>query len=361
MSQQESKPAMPFFDIGSRRIGPGNPVYIVAEMSANHGQSYDRAMRIVEAAKVAGADAIKVQTFSPDTHTIDSRKKWFVVGQGTPWAGRTLYDLYKEAMMPWDWQIKLKKAAEDLGLDFFSAAVDVTSVEFLEGIGVSVHKVSSFELVDTGLLEKIASTGKPVILSTGMATLAEIDEAIEVLVKGGAAGISLLKCTSAYPSPADQMNLQTIPDLMQRYDMAIGLSDHTMGVPVPAAAVALGASIVEKHFTLSRSIPGPDSSFSMEPKEFKVLVETIRTVEAAIGNVCYGPNVEEEKNLNFRRSLFVVEDIRPGELFTDKNLRSIRPGYGLHPRFLKEVIGLRATGAIDRGTPLQWHLVNKGE
>ena len=342
-----------------RRIGPGCPVYVVAEISANHNRDFDQALRMVQAAKDAGADAVKLQTYTPDTITLRSDREHFRIGGGTLWDGRTLHDLYAEAAMPWDWQPKLKAEADRLGLELFSSAFDATAVDFLEKMGVPAHKVASFEMVDLPLIEKMARTGKPLIMSTGMATLEEIEEAVATARAAGARQIALLKCTSAYPSPPEEMNLRTIPDLAARFQVPVGLSDHTMGIAVPVAAVALGACIVEKHFTLSRSVPGPDSAFSLEPAEFKAMVEAVRTAERALGGVHYGASGEEEKSRVFRRSLFVVEDVKAGEKFTEKNVRSIRPGNGLHTRHLKEVLGRTATRDIARGTPLSWELVSR--
>ena len=274
----------PYIEINARRIGPGYPTYIVAEMSANHNQSFEQAIKIVEAAKQAGADAIKIQTYTPDTITIDCDNEYFRV-KGTLWDGRTLYDLYSEAYTPWDWQPKLLEIATTLGLDLFSSPFDATAVDFLEAMRVPVYKVASFENVDIPLLRTIARTGKPVIMSTGMATLAEIDEAVQTLRAAGTEQLALLKCTSAYPSLPEEMNLRTIPHLAEAFGLPVGLSDHTLGTAVPVAAVALGACIVEKHFTLSRAEAGPDSAFSLEPHEFKAMVEAVRTAEKAIGVV----------------------------------------------------------------------------
>lgn len=348
---------MPYIEIGDRRVGPFQPVYIVAEISANHDQKFDQAVELIKAAKEAGADAVKFQTYTPDTMTIKSDRPEFRIGGGTLWDGKNLYDLYAEAYTPWEWQPKLKEIAEELGLDFFSTAFDPTSVDFLEEIGVPVHKLASFEIVDILLIEKIARTGKPLIVSTGMATLGEIEEAVRVARNAGATQIALLKCTSAYPSPPEEMNLRTIPHLAESFGVPVGLSDHTLGIAVPVAAVALGACIVEKHFTLSRHIPGPDSAFSLEPHEFKVMVEAIRTAEKALGKVHYGVSEREARSRVFRRSLFIVKDIKVGELFTEENVRSIRPGHGLHPRYLKDVLGRRATRDITAGTPLTWNMV----
>ena len=343
--------------IGARRIGPGCPVYVVAEMSANHNQDFDQAVELLKAAKEAGADAVKLQTYTPDTLTIRSDKEYFRIGKGTLWEGKTLYELYSEAYMPWEWQPKLKKIADEIGIDLFSTAFDPTAVDFLEDMGVPVHKVASFEIVDIPLIEKMARTGKPLIISTGMAMLDEIEEAVQAARKAGATQIALLKCTSAYPAPPEEMNLRAIPHLTEAFHVPVGLSDHTLGIAVPVAAVALGACIVEKHFTLSRDIPGPDSAFSLEPHEFKTMVEAIRTAEKALGEVRYEVGEQEAKSRVFRRSLFVVKDMKAGEIFTEENLRSIRPGYGLHPKHLKDVLGRRAIQDIKKGTPLGWNLI----
>lgn len=343
--------------IDGRRVGDGAPVYVVAEMSANHNQSYDEAVRIIEAAKEAGADAVKVQTYTADTLTIDCDNEHFRIGEGSLWAGRTLHDLYGEAYTPWDWQPRLRDVATRLGLDFFSTPFDDTAVEFLEQMGVGAYKVASFEIVDLPLIARMARTGKPLIMSTGMASLAEIDDAMRAARSAGAADIVLLKCTSAYPAPASEMNLRTIPHLAEAFGVPAGLSDHTLGTTVPAAAVALGACVVEKHFTLSRAAKGPDSAFSLEPAEFRAMVDAIRTTEAALGRVNYDVGAREAKSRIFRRSLYVVENVRAGEMFTEKNLRSIRPGDGLAPKHWSEVIGRRASRDIARGVPLEWALV----
>ena len=344
-------------EIGRRRVGAGEPIYIVAEMSANHNQDFDQAVELLKAAKEAGADAVKLQTYTPDTLTIRSDKEYFRIGKGTLWEGKTLYELYSEAYMPWEWQPKLKKIADEIGIDLFSTAFDPTAVDFLEDMGVPVHKVASFEIVDIPLIEKMARTGKPLIISTGMAMLGEIEEAVQAARKAGATQIALLKCTSAYPAPPEEMNLRAIPHLTEAFHVPVGLSDHTLGIAVPVAAVALGACIVEKHFTLSRDIPGPDSAFSLEPHEFKAMVEAIRTAEKALGEVRYEVGEQEAKSRVFRRSLFVVKDMKAGEIFTEENLRSIRPGYGLHPKHLKDVLGKRAIQDIKKGTPLGWNLI----
>jgi pseudaminic acid synthase len=348
-----------FIEINGRRVGNQYPVYIVAELSANHNQNFEQAVALIHAAKEAGADAVKLQTYTPDTLTIPSDKEYFRIGGGTLWDGRTLYDLYGEAYMPWEWQPKLKEIADDIGIDLFSTAFDLTAVDFLEEMGVPVHKVASFEIVDIPLIEKMARTGKPLIISTGMATLGEIEEAVQAARRAGATQIALLKCTSAYPAPPEEMNLRTIPHLSEAFGVPVGLSDHTLGIAVPVAAVALGACIVEKHFTLSRDIPGPDSAFSLEPQEFKAMVEAIRTAEKALGEVHYGVSEREAQSRIFRRSLFVVRDMRAGEVFTDENVRSIRPGYGLPPKYLPEILGRRTVRDVEKGTPLNWRLIGE--
>ena len=344
--------------IGRRSVGTGQPTYIVAEISANHRQKFEEAVKLVRAAKEVGADAVKVQTFTPDTITLRSDREDFRVGGGTLWDGRTLYDLYEEAHMPWEWQPKLKAVATDLGLDFFSSPFDPTAVEFLEKIGVPAYKVASFEIVDIPLIERIARTGKPLILSTGMATKEEIGEAVDAARGAGADQIALLKCNSGYPAPPEEMNLRTMVDMRETFRLPIGLSDHTLGMEVSEAAVSLGASIIEKHFTLSRSVPGPDSAFSLEPSEFRALVQAIRVVEKSLGTVRYGVSPAERKSLPFRRSLFVVLDVKEGEVFTPDNVRSIRPGTGLHPRELKKILGRKAAKDIARGTPLSMELID---
>ena len=346
-----------YFEVNGRRIGPGCSAYVVAEVSANHHQDFDQAVELIRAAKEAGADAVKLQTYTPDTLTIRSDREYFRIGGGTLWDGRTLYDLYSEAYMPWEWQPRLKAIANELELDLFSTSFDATAVDFLEEMGVPAHKIASFELVDLPLIRKVAQTGKPIIMSTGMATLAEIDEAVQTAHVAGATQIALLKCNSAYPAPPDEMNLRTIPHLAEAFGVPVGLSDHTLGIAVPVVAVALGACIVEKHFTLSRSIPGPDSAFSLEQAEFKAMVEAVRVAERAVGHVQYGVTEREAKSRVFHRSLFVVKDVKAGELFTEENVRSIRPGHGLPPRYLDEAVGRRASQDIEPGTPLSWALV----
>ena len=345
-----------FMKINDRHIGAGYPVYIVAEMSANHNRDFNQALRIIEAAKEAGADAIKIQTFTADTMTINVQNEFFKI-KNTIWNGKNLYDLYSEASTPWEWQPKLKEAANKLGMEFFSTPFDHSAVDFLEKLDVPVYKVASFELVDLQLLKRIAKTGKPVIMSTGMASLADISEAVKVFKESGGKQIALLKCTSAYPAPPEEMNLRTIPNLAKIFEVPVGLSDHSIGIETAIAAVALGACIVEKHFTLSRDLYGSDSSFSIEPEELQTLVRAIRRVEKALGSVCFGTTEQEKSSLVFRRSLFVVEDIEANEEFTEENVRSIRPGFGLHTRHLEEVIGCRAKTYIPKGSPLDWDMI----
>jgi len=348
---------MPFLEIGKHRIGPGEPVYVVAEVSANHHQDFEQAVRIIEAAKEAGADAVKLQTYTAETITLRSDRECFRIGGGTPWDGSTLHDLYDRAHTPWNWQPRLKQVAGEFGLDLFSSPFDPSAVDFLEAMNVPAYKVASCELVDLPLVRKVAGTGKPLIMSTGMATFEEICEAVDTAEAAGARQIALLKCTSAYPALPGEMNLKTIPELEHRFALPCGLSDHTRGIAVPVAAVALGARIVEKHLTLSRALQGPDSEFSLEPQEFREMVQAVRVAEKALGAVFFGPTDREQNGLNFRRSLFVVRDVEQGEIFSHGNVRSIRPAYGLHTRYLHEVVGRRAAQRIGRGTPLSWELI----
>ncbi|HKW16135.1 MAG TPA: pseudaminic acid synthase [Terriglobales bacterium] len=346
-------------EIVDRAIGTGHPVYLIAELSANHHQNFELAVQLVHAAKKAGADAVKLQTYTPDTMTISSRRKEFHIGGGTLWDGRSLHELYAEAFTPWEWQPKLKEVANAAGLALFSSPFDETAVDFLEIMNVPAYKVASFELIDLPLIKKIASTGKPIIMSTGMAREEEIREAVATAREAGAREIALLKCTSAYPSPPDEMNLRTIAEIERRFEVPSGLSDHTLGIAVPVAAVALGACIIEKHLTLARAEGGPDSAFSLEPHEFRAMVDAVRFAEKALGTVHFGPTVREQACLPFRRSLFVVEDVKCGESFTSKNVRSIRPAHGLHTRYLPQILGQRATRNIERGTPLDWSLITR--
>ena len=342
--------------IGRRTIGRGSPAYFIAEVSANHNQSLNRAIEIVHAAKEAGADAVKLQTYTADTITIACDNDYFRI-KGTLWNGKTLHDLYGEAFTPWEWQPKLKDLIEGLGMDFLSSPFDPTAVAFLQSIGVAAFKVASSEIVDMPLLREIAATGKPVVVSTGMATVDEIREALGVL-REGSSDILLLKCTASYPAPLEDMNLNTIADMSTTFGLPVGLSDHSMKVEVPVAAVALGACAIEKHLTLARADGGPDAAFSLEPHEFKATVDAVRNTERALGLVQYGPTASEAVPRLYRRSLFVVADMRAGERFSEQNVRSIRPGHGLHTRHLPEILGKQASRDIVRGTPLGWELVS---
>jgi pseudaminic acid synthase len=343
--------------IQGRRIGPDQPVYIVAELSANHGQKFGQAAELIRAAHEAGADAVKLQTYTPDTLTIDSQKEWFQIEKGSLWAGRTLYELYKEAFTPWEWQPKLMKIANDLGLPLFSSPFDFSSVDFLEKIDVPAYKIASFELVDLPLIKRAAATGKPVILSTGMASIAEIEEAVSATRQAGATEIALLKCTSGYPASPKEMNLRTIPHLAATFGAPVGLSDHSLGISIPVAAVSLGAAIIEKHLTLSRADRGPDSAFSLEPAEFKAMMEAVRTAEQALGGIHYGSSEDESANLRFRRSLFITKDVSAGTELSAENVRSIRPAMGLPPRHYDQVLGRTVVRDVEMGTPLSWDLI----
>lgn len=346
------------FSIGDRSIGAGEPVYIVAELSGNHGQDFEQAEQMIHAAKSAGADAVKLQTYTPDTMTLNIEREGFRVSGGTLWDGKSLYDLYREAYTPWEWQPRLKAIANGLGMELFSTAFDGTSIDFLESMGVPVHKVASFELVDIPLVRLAARTGKPLILSTGMATLAEIEEAVGAAREEGATRIALLKCASAYPAPPEEMCLQTIPHMSQAFGVPVGLSDHTLGIAVPVTAVSVGACIIEKHFTLSRAAGGPDAAFSLEPEEFTQMVDAVRIAEKALGTVRYGLTEQQKKSRVFRRSLFAALHIGAGEIFNRDNVRSIRPAHGLHPRYLPQVLGATAAKDIEAGTPLAWEHVS---
>jgi pseudaminic acid synthase len=344
--------------IGTRAVGGNNPVFIVAEMSANHLQDYDLAVRTIEAARDAGADAIKLQTYTPDTITLDCDSDYFKINQGTIWDGKTLYQLYEEAYTPWEWQPRLKKYAEDMGLIFFSSPFDNTAVDFLEEMDVPAYKVASFEITDTPLIEYIASKKKPVIMSTGIAHLADIEEAVDTCRKQENDDIILLKCTSAYPTPLSDVNLRTMPNLSQRFNTLVGLSDHTVGISVAIASVALGACLIEKHLIVDRALGGPDALFSLEPKEFENMVRAIREVEEALGQIDYSLTERTKRSREFSRSLFVTKDIQKGDTLTTENVRSIRPGYGLSPKYLKQILGKKAKRNIEKGTPLDWDLVS---
>lgn len=330
--------------------------YIIAEMSANHAGSIDRAKEIIHAAKEAGADCVKIQTYTADTITIDCDNEYFQIADGT-WKGNNLYKLYKEAYTPWEWQADLKEEANKVGIDFFSTPFDKTSVDFLEEIGIEFYKIASFELVDIPLIEYVASKNKPIIMSTGMASLGEIEDAVNAVRKQNNNRLALLRCASAYPAITDEMNLRTMVNMKETFDVPVGLSDHSMGSIGAITAVAMGASIIEKHFCISRDISNPDSSFSMEVDEFAAMVRDIRTVEKAMGQVRYGSMKQEKDNIKFRKSIFAVKDIGAGEKITPDNIRVIRPGYGLLPKYFEEIQGNKARKDIKRGTPIQYDLI----
>lgn len=337
--------------IKDRIIGEGHPAYLIAEMSANHAGSKDRAKEIIHAAKESGADCIKIQTYTPDTITIDCDKEWFTV-KNAAWEGENLYHLYGRAFTPWEWQAELKEEADKVGIDFLSTPFDFTAVDFLEGIGLEFYKIASFELVDIPLVKYVASKGKPIIMSTGMATEEEIKEAIDAIYSQGNKQVVLLKCSSAYPAVVEEMNLRTISDMKNRFGVSVGISDHSLGSLSATVAVAQGASVIEKHFCISKEVDNPDVSFSMTPEEFAEMVKNVRMVEASLGKVTYGVSEQEKTSYFSRKSIFVVEDIKKGEILTKDNIRVIRPGYGMKPKFYEEVIGQRAICDIERGTPL---------
>ena len=344
--------------LNNRTIGDGEPVYIIAEMSANHAGSLERAKELIHAAKEAGADCVKIQTYTPDTMTIDCDNSYFHIEKGT-WEGENLYSLYQKAYTPWEWQVKLRDEAASVGIDFLSTPFDKTSVDFLEELGLSFYKIASFELVDIPLLEYIASKNKPIIMSTGMGTFAEIQEAVETIYKTGNYQLAMMKCSSAYPAVLEEMNLATITDMKERFRCPVGLSDHSMGSAGAVMAVAMGACVIEKHFCLDRGIKNPDSSFSMEPDEFSVMVRDIRIAEKLKGKVFYGPEEQEKNSIIFRKSVFAVEDIKAGSIFSENNIRVIRPGYGLPPKYYKDLLGKVAAADINRGTPLDFSMVGE--
>ncbi len=345
------------FAIAGRRIGRGHPTYIIAEMSANHLGDYERAVAIVHAAADAGADAVKLQTYTAETMTLDSAQDHFRIGPGTPWADRTLADVYREAATPWEWTPRLMEVAAERGMHCFSSPFDESAVDFLESHDVPAFKIASFELVDVALIAAAARTGKPVIMSTGMSSMEEVQDAVAAAQAGGAGGIALLKCTSAYPAPPDAMHLRAISALQERFGVPTGLSDHTIGHTAVIASIALGACIVEKHLTLARADGGPDGSFSLEPHEFAAMVTAAREVEQTLGEAQLGMTEAEKATSQFRRSLFVVEDVRSGECLDAANVRALRPGDGLAPKHLPAVLGRTVARDVARGTPLTWDLL----
>jgi pseudaminic acid synthase len=340
-------------------ISKDSPIFIIAELSANHNGSLATAIETVRAAKRAGADCIKLQTFTADTITFNSRKEDFKISQGTLWDGQYLHDLYKTTHLPWEWHEQIMQVAKEEGLICFSSPFDPTSVEFLETLNVPAYKIASFEITDIPLIELVASKGKPIIMSTGIAEQEDIELALDACKRMGNTNIALLKCTSSYPAPIEEANMCMIKDLAERYNVISGLSDHTMGNTVPVVATALGAKIIEKHFILDRSIGGADATFSMNEAEFKAMVKAVREAESAIGVVDYTLTEKQQKGRDFCRSLYVVEDIKGGELITEKNVRSVRPGFGLHPKFYKEILGKKVVVDIEKGTALKIDLIAK--
>lgn len=339
------------------RFNTNEKVFIIAELSANHGHDINIAKETIKAAKDAGADAIKIQTYTADTLTIDCDNEYFKLDSGTIWDGRTLYDLYSEAFTPWEWQKELMEYANSLGLIFFSTPFDKTAVDFLEELNVPVYKVASFEIMDIPLIEYIASKGRPIIMSTGVASLSDIEEAVDACKRMGNDQIILLKCTSSYPAKVEDSNLMTMSNMRETFGVEVGLSDHTLGITVPIVAVALGAKVIEKHFILDKCIGGPDASFSLEPHEFRQMVDSVRDAEKALGKIEYSINDKKKNSRRLSRSLFVVKDMQAGEEFTEENVRSIRPGNGLAPKYFNEVINRKAVCNIKRGTPLSWDIV----
>lgn len=344
-------------EIAGRKIGCGHPVFIVAEMSANHNMDYDRAVEIIYQAKQAGADAIKIQTYTADTITIDSDKPYFQITQGTLWDGTTLHKLYEKAYTPWEWQPALKKEAEKAGLVFFSAPFDHSAVDFLEEMEVPCYKIASFELNDIPMIRKIAKLGKPILMATGVAYEKDIRLAVETCLEEGNDQVILLKCTSAYPTPPSAVNLKMIPAMAQACDCLTGLSDHTMGYQVALGAAALGACVIEKHLTLKREDGGADAAFSMEPAEFREMCEGVRLMEQALGTETYELSDKQLREREHSRSLFVTENIKAGDCFTPQNMRSIRPGFGLHTRYFEEILGRRALQDLEKGTPMRFSYV----
>jgi pseudaminic acid synthase len=342
--------------IAGRAIGSAYPPFVIAELSANHNGSLDRALEIMTAASEAGADAVKLQTYTADSITIDHDGPGFTIAGGL-WDGYTLHALYEQAHTPWEWHEALFARGRELGLIVFSSPFDASAVDFLEDLGAPAHKIASFELIDLPLIRKVAATGKPMIMSTGMANLADIDAAVTVARDSGAGDIALLHCTSGYPTPAEEADLRTIPHLADAFGLVTGLSDHTPGVGAPVAAVALGAAIIEKHFTLDRADGGPDAAFSLEPAEFRMLCDSVKSGWKALGRVRYEKTATETGNAQFRRSLYIVADIAAGDVLTAENLRSIRPGFGLPPKYIDVLLGKRINRDIARGTPMSWDLI----
>lgn len=344
--------------IANRIIGRNLPPFVIAEMSGNHNKSLERALEIVEAAAKAGAHALKIQTYTPDTMTLDIDEDEFQISdQSSLWSGASLYNLYSEAYTPWDWHKPIFDRVVELGMIPFSTPFDDLAVDFLESLNVPCYKIASFENTDLPLIKRVAATGKPLIISTGMATIAELDDTVRAARAAGCKDLILLKCTSSYPAPAESSNVLTIPHLREMFDCEVGLSDHTMGIGVALASIALGATVIEKHFTLSRQDGGVDSAFSLEPSEMAQLaIESLRASQA-LGTVFYGPTMQEKESLKFRRTLYVVEDMKKDEVLSTRTVRAIRPGYGLAPKFLPNVLGRKVTKDVKKGTPLTWEII----
>lgn len=344
--------------IGDREINKNSPCFIVAELSANHNHDIEIAKKTIKAAKESGADAIKLQTYTPDTITIDCDSEYFQIKQGTVWDGTTLYKLYEKAYTPWQWHKELKEYAHNIGLIFFSTPFDKTAVDFLEELNVPAYKVASFEITDIPLIQYMASKGKPMIISTGIATLEDIRLAVDTCKKVGNEDIILLKCTSSYPANIEDSNLLTIPDLSERFNVISGLSDHSVEKEVPITAVALGAKMIEKHFIINKDIGGPDAGFSMEPDDFREMVNSIRKVEKSMGVVDYELTDKKKRNRELSRSLFIVKDMKKGDAITEDNVKSIRPGFGMHPKYYNDILGKKVNKDIDRGTPLTEDIID---
>jgi pseudaminic acid synthase len=345
------------FHLGSREIGANHPPFIIAEMSGNHNQSIDRALAIVEAAAAAGAHGLKLQTYTADTMTLNlSHGEFFIADPNSLWEGRSLYDLYEEAHTPWDWHKPIFDRAYELGMIPFSTPFDATAVDFLESLDVPCYKIASFEIIDLPLIKRVAQTGKPMIMSTGMASIAEIDDAVRTARENGCQDLVLLKCTSNYPASPENSNLMTLPHLRDLFDIQVGLSDHTMGIGVAIASVALGATVIEKHFTLDRSEGGVDSAFSLEPDELKQLVIEADRAALALGKISYGPTEAEKSSLQYRRSLYITRDLKAGDVLSEENVRSIRPGHGLSPKYYDVIIGKRLNRSVDQGIPVQFSI-----
>jgi N-acetylneuraminate synthase len=349
-----------FILLGNKKVGLNHPPFIIAEMSGNHNQSLDRALKIVDAAADSGAHALKIQTYTPDTMTLDLDEREFHIGDpDNLWTGRSLYDLYGEAYTPWEWHKPIFDRAKEHGMLAISTPFDDTSVDFLETLEVPFYKIASFENTDLPLIKKVASTGKPIIISTGMMSISEMDDAVKAAKKGGCNDLILLKCTSTYPSSPEGTNLKTIPVIRKMFDCEVGLSDHTMGIGSAVASVCFGSTVIEKHFTLNRSDGGVDSTFSLEPHEMDLLVIESERAWSSLGNISFGPSEKEENSKIFRRSLYIVEDMKAGEIITKKNMRAIRPGHGLSPKYFEKILGMKVNKDINRGTAIDWSFIGQ--